>query len=422
MMFFTSMWSLFKKACTVFVSLGANKLVYLLLTIVMARKIGVKGVGAYGFVLALAGLFFVITGIGHGVAVREIASDVKNVSKYFWNFITLKSIISIIAFGLVAITMQFYPTNAEVKIAAYLYSVFLFLEVLPNGAIAVFQALQRFKLYTTMIVINDVSVTITAICFLLLGKGLLGVMLGFIVGGLFSCGLSIVLLLRTSVNLKLFRIDFELWKRFIRRGVYFLMQKIFQQGMFQADILVLSIFGNLAVIGIYQAAYKISFSASIISFATAFVMYPLYSAHFTKSSKFLKKDYFQTMFCNLILAIFMYLILVLFSSIVVYYIYGPDFLAAVQIIKILALAIAIHALNQNNLSFLNAVRQEKLNFCLIALTFIVNAIFDIILIKPYGIKGVATATVFCALAYFITSTTLILKYNKDKRLKVHQNY
>lgn len=403
------MKSLLKKAGTVLMAYGINKLAYLLLAIVMARKLGVEGVGAYGFVIAITGLFFILTGLGRGVAVREVANDTKKLPKYFWNVLTLKAVMGGIAFGLIAITMYFYPASAEVKSAVYLYSAFLFLCIFPDGVMAMFQALQCFKFYSTIGIVKDCVGIITAILFLLLGKSLLWVIVGFVVGGAASLMISIILLWKNSINFRPFNIDFILWKHLISKGFYFLMQGLLQLGVFQIDIIILSVFGSLAMVGIYQTAYKIAFGASILSSSVVFVMYPLYASHFTNSPKFLKRDYLKTMFCNSILALLIYIVLILFSETVIYYIYGSSFLAAVQIIKILALAIVIHVLNQNNYTFLNAIRQEKLNFYLIAFIFIVNAILDLLFIKPYGIKGIATATVFCALTYFVISTILILK-------------
>lgn len=411
------MKDLLKKAVTIFVSYGLNKVFYIFLAIVMARKLGIEGVGAYGLVMAITSMLFIGVGLGGGIVVREFVSNPKKISTYFWSILTLRTFIGIIVFGLTLIIAYFYPTTIEVKKAIVLYGLVLLFALFLNAVRLMFYSLQYFKRYAVTTIIEDFLSIGAAVLFLLLGKGLVWVIVGFIIGRMLTFLLIIIMLWKTKISLMPFNVDFVLWKRFIGKGVYFLMQSLLRLGMFKVDILVLSLVGSLALVGVYQVAYSISFGVSIISSSLAFVMYPIYAWDFAHSKKILKQDYLKTMFYNLILAILTYALLMLFVGIIVELVYGYGFLAAVGIVKILAIATVIHALNQNNSTFLNAVRKEKLNFYFILITFVINIILDLLLIKPYGIQGVAVATVFCSSVYLIISTTVILKYNEDEKFK-----
>lgn len=413
------MKDLFKNTVTILTFIGTNKVLYLFLTILLARKLGVEGVGSYSFVLAFTGLFFIFVRTGIGVAVRELASDTRKVLWYFWNMLLLMLVTGLISFILAAITIHFYPVSAEIKKAIYLYGFCLFFMILSGSAKIVFYALKRFKVYAATEIVADVTAVSAAAIFVLLGKGLLGVITGFIIGEAASATLSLIILWKRFINFPgQFRLDLALWKRLIGKGFYFIMQDLLRLGMFRVDIMVLSLFGGLFLTGIYQAACKISSGISIVPKAIQTVMYPEYAAKFIHSPKLLKRDYRMITLYHLIIAVSLYGLLILFSNLLVHYIYGPEFSAAVPLIKIFALATTISMLNMNNFIFLNATRREKLNSYLTFFIFLLNAVLDLLLVQKYGIKGVAIVSVFCAFTYFAISTILIFK--KLKRVSEPQ--
>lgn len=418
------MKGLFKDTVTMLTFIGTNKILYLLLTILIARKLGVEGVGAYGFVLAFTGLFFVFVRIGTGVAVRELASDTRKASLYFWNTMLLMFTIGVTVFALLTITLHFYPTSAEIKKAVYLYGFCLFFSILSGPAKIVFYALKRFRFYAVTEIIGDVAAVSAAIVFILFGKGLIGIIIGFIIGEAASAMFSHIILWKKIIAFPgQLVFDFMLLKRFISKGFYFVTQDILRSSFFKMDILVLSLFKGVFLIGIYQAASKISSSIFIIPDAIKTVMYPEYAAKFIHSPKFLKKDYCTITLYNFLIAVLLYGLILLFPDVIVYYIYGYKFAAAVPIIKILAIAMILNVLNRNNNIFLNAIREEKLTFYLIFLVFILNAATDLLLVQKYGIKGIAIASVFYALVYFMISTTLIVKKIKNvSKLQTLANY
>jgi len=108
------------------------------------------------------------------------------------------------------------------------------------------------------------------------------------------------------------------------------------------------------------------------------------------------------------------LFLFIFSKQIILLLYGKEFLRSILILKILVISTLFLGLNRNNTTFLNAIKKEKICFYLLFLTFLLNLLLDIILIKPYGIVGVAFATVICSVIYFILTESYIKKIIKSK--------
>ncbi|MDP2907272.1 MAG: flippase [Nanoarchaeota archaeon] len=417
---------LVKHFAQVVVLFGISKLIYLVLAVVMSRKLGVEGVGRYGFILAFIGLFFMGAGIGRGVAVRDFAADKNNKRTYFWNFLLLRVVMSIIVFAFLVIAINLYTTSLETRIAVYIMGLTLFFSIFSHVTTGVFYATEHFGLVLMTGLAGDVVTGGMAILFLLMGKGLLWVFIGFVLGEATSAGIGITVLYTNKhftdllykydynrlIPPKLFRIDIALWQRIVKQGSYFLLQSIIRLGMFQTDIIVVTFFGGAVLTGFYQAAYKTSFSTCLLSSALVFAMYPYYASKFVNSPKLLKKNYFRVSFYNLIIAVLMYSALVLFAGVIVRYVYGSDFAPAVGVIKIIAIATILNAFNLNNSTFLNAIKKENMNTAFVLLAFIINAVLDVVLFKPYGMKGVALATVFCSLSYSVLSTALILRETK----------
>jgi len=333
---------------------------------------------------------------------------------------------SLIVFVFTVVVITLYTDNLEIRLAVYIMCFALFFSVVSRVTAGLFYATDHFGLMLITGAIGDVVGGGIAIIFLLIGKGLLWVFLGFALGEAVSAVTGGVIFY-TNKHFKgllykrdhkrflppnLLVIDKTILTRLIKKGFYFLLQGIIQLGMFYTDILVLTFFGGVILTGFYQAAYKISFSACLLSAALTFALYPYYASKFVKSPGLLKKDYVKVAFYNLVIAAFMYFILVVFANVIVRYLYGQAFAPAVGIIKILAIATILNSFNQNNSSFLNAIYRENENAALILVSFGINVVLDILLFKYYNINGVAFATVFCTLSYSVLSTLIILRETK----------
>lgn len=404
-----NMRRLLKSIALVSFFLVFSKLFYIALAVVMSRKLGVEGVGTYGFILSVIGLAFMFIGIGHGVAVRDTVSDIKNWPKYFWNFLYLRAAMSLFTIVFIFIITCLYPFSSEIRNALYIMCIAVLFSIPSRTISGAFYALRQLGKVFLIEFTGDAVTVGSASLFILSGKGLMWVFVGFAIGEATSMVISIILVHKAVIGSKFIKPNFYMLKNFAKKGFYFILQAIIKLGMFQTDMIVLAFFEGTVLTGYYNAAYKLSFSADILSAAIAFVMYPLYAARYEKSAGQLIKDYATAAVYNFATGTIAYIFLVISADIAIFYIYGPAFEHSAGLVRILAIAIIFSSLNSNNSAFLNAIRKERLNAFLAFIAFSANAFFDIMLVGPYGMKGVAFATVICSLAYFVASTAVIIK-------------
>jgi len=192
----------------------------------------------------------------------------------------------------------------------------------------------------------------------------------------------------------------------IHRGKWMTLVGISNYLFHQGDDLIVSKFLGQKTLGFYQMAYKIS-TLPITEVADIFgrVSFPIYTK-ISADKKRLRKAFIKTLGTISILVLPLSAIIFFFSSQLIFFVLGPNWLDIVPIIKILAIFGAIRAISGSSSSVLLALKKQRevSNITLISLIGMMVAIFP--LMNKFGIMGVAGAT----LVGSITALPLIIYY------------
>ncbi|MDP6277320.1 MAG: oligosaccharide flippase family protein, partial [Nitrospinota bacterium] len=79
----------------VFIGRGAERLIRIVVVVVLARILGVRGFGVYSFVFAFAEVFAIFTDVGlRTVLVREIARDRDSAPRLLGSALVLKAVMA----------------------------------------------------------------------------------------------------------------------------------------------------------------------------------------------------------------------------------------------------------------------------------------------------------------------------------------
>src|SRR5581483_10227207 len=107
---------------------GSTKFLTILMTIWITRYFGVVNYGKFSFAFSYTALFGILVDFGFNTLVtREIAKNPKEASRYIFNIIASKLLLTILVYGLIFISIQQLHKPKDTELLVYIIGVFTIL-------------------------------------------------------------------------------------------------------------------------------------------------------------------------------------------------------------------------------------------------------------------------------------------------------
>ncbi|MFQ6027095.1 MAG: oligosaccharide flippase family protein, partial [Dehalococcoidia bacterium] len=117
-----------------------------LLIMYVAHHLGAEGFGILSFGLAFTGIFVVFTDLGLSIlTTREVARDKSLAQKYLGNIATLKIILCIPTFVLIAVTINLLGYSEQIITVVYLIALAVIFASFSTMLYSIFEAYQRME-------------------------------------------------------------------------------------------------------------------------------------------------------------------------------------------------------------------------------------------------------------------------------------
>jgi O-antigen/teichoic acid export membrane protein len=118
----------------------------LVLSIFIARNLGDVIFGKYSFALAFVAIFAVFSDLGYNtLLIREVARDKSQASKYLNNVISMRALLSLVLFALIAVTINLMGYPADTKNVVYLFGIYTLLVSFSAVFKVTFRAFERME-------------------------------------------------------------------------------------------------------------------------------------------------------------------------------------------------------------------------------------------------------------------------------------
>lgn len=376
--------------------------------IFIVRQLTVDEYGIYSIALTIVG--FVVT-FGFSWSSSSIiyyGSKEKakrgNLNKTFWarNIILL---FSISIASIIFIIFRNYINEYIGKEFAIIILIWVYIRVIVDYLKRYFLAVKK-QILSTLISVISKLLLLAAVIFINLDVKLVIV--------LYLLSEAITLLFIFKINKKdisKFEFDkeyfkeifsFSLWQFFGFSGLY-----IINFG----DNFVIKHFMTTADVGIYNSSYKLFNGLA----GLAFIISSYYASSIseyveTNSKQKLRRFFYKERWLIFGVALFLHIIIIIFSKQIITLIYGERYLQAVSVLRILLIGSASKYLSVFYMIYCNTNKRYKELQFLNIFKSIVNIILDIIFIQIFGLIGPAIATV---LAILIALTIEIVLFEKD---------
>ena len=263
-----------------------------------ARYLGAEGFGILSFALAFTGIFGVFSDLGlRQLTVREVARDKSLASKYLGNIAVMKIILVIITFGLIAITINLLGYPEQTIKVVYLVALSVIFGAFSGMFYSVFQAFEKMEFQSVGHILSSALMLSGALFAISQGFSVVGFASIYFIVSAIVLGYSFVVCIWKFVLPKI-EIDWKFWKPTIKEALPFGLTGIFVTIYYWIDTVMLSLMKGDAVVGWYNAAYRLIMILLFIPSILNVSIFPVMSQFYVTSKdalRFAYERYFKYM-------------------------------------------------------------------------------------------------------------------------------
>jgi len=251
--------TIIKNSFWLFLAEGTNKGILFLVTILIARNFSLEEYGVFGYVFSIMTLIAMIADFGlTNITIRELAKNPAEANKYFENAISLKILLTVIAFACMILASIFL--NQDIRTLAILAGLAILLEGMTDYLRTSF----RMTEHTQFEAVIKATTAIILICLvaggIVLKFSLTGILLGYIIAHFFG----LLLALRLSDRKMTFSIHPPFVRQLLGESWPLFLGLICTAFYGQVDLILIKAYRGFAEVGLYQAAYKLLFGFQLL--------------------------------------------------------------------------------------------------------------------------------------------------------------
>lgn len=388
----------------------------ILLTIYIARTLGVGSFGQLAFATAFISYFNIFADFGlTTLGIREIAKDKLRTGFYASHILALQFLLAVTLLIFLAVTLVLLPLDSQLKLLTLLFG----LSIIP-GAFNLSYILQAYEKMDLVAIARVASQIVYLMLGFLLIYLLRDVLILPVVSLVATAVVSSIIFyqLRHQVSIVWGKVNLSQTLGFMRLAWPFLISGLAVQIYYNADAILLQFMKDSETVGFYSAGYKlIMLGVTVIGLMTSTV-YPLLSSTFATDREFFQKILGHLSKVSGLLAWPIFVGGLLLAGPIINFLYGSKYLQSVEPFQILLFLIPMLFFNGILGVATLAIGDQKRNTLAAVVGAGSNISLNLILIPVFGMVGAAVTSVaaevlvLATLMYFYLpkSSTINLLY------------
>ncbi len=395
-----------------------NGILMFIITIFLARFLGVEGYGKLTFVLSFVTLFIIPIDLGLSPLItKELAGEKEKIKKYLDNLILFRIILGIIAFLLIILIIRLLNQDNDVIFLAYLLGLWTIFQTSTQFFQAIFRSQEKMFYEAITRVSHAFILAILSIYFIMSGYSLIYFGWAYCAAAFFTLFITIIFTWTKFSHFSL-KFDIKFIKNIFRKSWPFALSLLFISIYYYIDSVMLGILKGNKEVGLYNAAYKLIVFILIIGSVIARSTYPIISKLFKTS--FIKLKVFLENYNKFIFIIAIPIAFggVILSRQIILFIYGENFNESIFAFQILVISAAIVYISTIYAHSLQICNKQKIHLLGMGLGALINITLNFILIPYFGLIAAAAATllteIFILIFMFVNFSKIIklgvLKY------------
>jgi O-antigen/teichoic acid export membrane protein len=387
--------------------------------IYVARYLGAESFGILTLALAFTGIFGILADLGLSrLIVRDVSRDKSLTGKYLGNSLSMKLILALFMLLVTILVLNLFNYPEEIINVVYILTISVIFTSFSQLFYSIYQIFQKMEYQAIGLILNGI---------LILGSAFLGMLFRLDVTGfaiLYLIATIFVLLYNIIVCSYKFMIpgikfNFSFWKMIISNSIFFGLADVFIVIYFNIDSVMLSLIVGEAVVGWYNAAYRLIFVLMFIPTVLVVTLFPLMSKQFEYAKEILKMEYEKSFKYLFVISIILLVYGLLFADKIILMIYGNDYFPAIGALQVLIFVIPIIFLTNLFGNLMAAINMQRVVTLVAGANAFLNIVLNLILIPKYSFIGAGIATVLTEGLGFVLMYYYISKY--FSRISVIEN-
>lgn len=378
-----------------------SKILAFFFIVYTARYLGAEGLGILSFALAFTAIFGVFADLGLGtLTIREVARDKSLVEKYLGNLLAIKTILVIITFGLIALTVNLLDYPEETIKVVYIIALSVVFTAFTQMFNSIFQAFEKMEYVSGGMILSSALLLLGALFAIKKDFGVVGFASVYVLASVIVLGYSFIISTWKFIIPKM-KVDLVFWKKTLRAASPFLISAILLAFYTRIDIMMLSLMQGDKEVGWYSAAWKIVEAFLSIPAIYMMAIFPVMSSFYKFSNNSLRVLYQKSFRYLFVLGLPIGISITILADRFISLIYGAEFIQSVPALQILIWVLIFSFFIYLLGHLLAAINQQRLNALSAGMGVVINVSLNLALIPLFSHLGASISTLITQIMLFL---------------------
>ena len=398
-----------KNSTFIFLGDAIGAILQLVLVVYLVRYLGAVTFGKYAFAFAFTSLFMIFSDLGLSVlSIREIARDTSKAGEYLTNISITKFILSLITLVLIVVTINLMHYPHDTTLAVYIIGGATVFTSLTSFFRSIFRAFERMEYEAITRIVERLLIFGSVLPVLFLGYGLIEVVSAMLIAQALIFIFTLIILIKKFTRPTL-TFDLSLCKSLVKKALPFGLASVFATIIFQTDTVMLSIMKGNAVVGWYNAAYRLVMGTLFIPSAFVGAVYPTLSRYFTSSKDSLMVVYEKSFKFLFMLALPLGIGTTLLADTIIIFLYGEDFAPSIIALQILIWVASLIFIRSIVGYVLASTNKQLVDTRIAGISALLNVGLNLLLIPTYSYVGAGIASIVSQVFVFTCEFSYLQK-------------
>lgn len=378
----------------------ASLLLYLALSIFIARNLGALEFGKWSFAHSFAFMFAVITQLGIDVLIiRDIAADKDKLKDYFYNGLVIKTLLAVFVFALIVIIINLLGYPSDTKLVVYIIGAAIIFNSFSRYFYSVFRAFERMEFEAFLFVLTALIISVFGLTLLFLGYSIIQIALVVLIAHIITSLLGFYIV-KKKFLINHFRFSYNVSKNIIKKALPFFGVVILGHYLIDINGVMLSIMKGNEAVGFYSAAQKLLISLGVL-FLFVNSVFPVMAKFYKTSKQSLFLTYKKTFKYLYILVLPISIGTYMLADKIIFLIYGDQYINSIIILKILTFYFLFFSLIGVFIKLLMSIHRTGTLLKINAVSVVLLTISNYIFISNWSYTGLAVSNLIVVFITFI---------------------
>lgn len=366
----------------------------------LTRYLGTSVFGKYAYIVAIAAIFKVMSGMGvPAIVVLEIAREKENAQKIYASAFLLHIFLALITILIMTLSIKLINTFEGVRIAATLCTFAVVLELFSKLFSAIFQAYEKMEYNAYQTIFAQSICVISTLYVLKSGYGLTGVFIALVITFAAECIFGFYIVSRKFLRLKL-RGNCGEWKYLLKEAYSIGIKRVLRKLNYRIDTIILASMKSSVEVGLFHGVYKLIQSLMFLAEGATVAIFPIFSRYATSSKESLQRGYEKSFKFLLLIGLPFGIFFSYFSKPVITLILGKAFVDATPVLQIFGWVLALMFLSNLMEKMLIVGNKQAFTMLSTIVALCVNIALDFALIPKMSCIGATFATLAAEITMF----------------------